>query len=148
MKTKIIGLIIALIVATGCGTGVKTGTGKKIGQVIQIGAHGMMCDTYEGKLVRGGFNTGSGVAGGTFEFTVLDEGMFKRLEKAMELQQEIEVDYRSAAFSGVCTTESGHYVTGFRVLNETTPTVVVKPLEVSEKERKRAELQKQLDELK
>ena len=80
-----------VVLLAGCGHGINSGTGKKIGQVIQLGQHGMICKTYEGKLVRGGFNTGSGVAGGVFEFTVDSPELFTLLNIAMEKQQEASI---------------------------------------------------------
>lgn len=111
--------ILGCLVLFGCGHGIKSGTGKKIGQVLQIGQHGMFCSTYEGKLARGGLNAGSGAVGGIFEFTVDSEALFTRLNEAMEKQQEIEISYVKVTLAGLCTSESDHFVTGFRVLQET-----------------------------
>jgi len=139
------------IMLSAYGHGIDSGDGKKIGQVIQLGKHGMLCSTYEGKLVRGGMNTGSGVLGGVFDFTVEGDDLYSRLNKAMEAQQEIEITYHKVSFSGPCTSESDHFVRGFRVISDTAPTVQVKPSDAasatpnpSEKERK---LQKLLHEL-
>lgn len=139
-------VVIGCLLLTSCGHGIQSGTGKKIGQVIQIGKHGMFCGTYEGKLVRGGFNTGSGVSGGVFNFTVDSEPLFTLLTQAMEKQQEIEIEYTKVSFSGPCTSESDHFVTRFRVVSETNPTVTVRQ-PGDEREQRRKELQKQLDEL-
>jgi hypothetical protein len=125
----------------GCGYGIKSGDGKKIGQVVKMGQYGMVCDTYEGELVRGGFNGGSGVNGSAFHFSVKDEALYKRLLKVMEDQQEIEVTYTKSNFSGPCSGDAGVWVTDFRVLS-----MPSRPDE-SEKERKRQELLKQLKEL-
>jgi hypothetical protein len=140
-------LMIGMMFLVGCGHGIDSGDGKKIGQVIQMGRHGWMCPTYEGSIVRGGFNTGSGVAGGTFYFTVEDPKLVERLFKAMEQQQEIEVTYKKVSFSGPCTCESDHFVTSFEVLKDTTPSVTVNPAAVDPKEAKRKELMQQLQEL-
>jgi hypothetical protein len=121
----------------GCGYGIKSGDGKKIGQVVKMGQYGMICDTYEGELVRGGFNGGSGVNGTAFHFSVKDEALYKRLLEVMEGQQEIEVTYTKSNFSGLCSGDAGVWVTDFRVL-----TVPVRPAD--DKERKRQELLKQL----
>ncbi len=146
MFSKALYIIALSSLLVGCGHGINSGTGKKIGQVIQIGQHGMFCSTYEGKLVRGGFNTGSGVSGGVFDFTVDSDALFMSLNHAMEAQQEIEITYTKVTFSGPCTAESDHFVTAFRVISETTPTVTVKP-PADEKEKKRQELIKQLKDL-
>lgn len=143
MKNSLYALALVSVFLSGCGHGLQSGTGKKIGQVIQIGQHGLLCKTYEGKLVRGGFNTGSGVSGGVFEFTVDDHSMFAELQKAMESQEEIEVTYQKVSFSGPCTSESDHFVTGFRKLADTSPSVSIRP-SLSEKEQKRRALMEQL----
>jgi hypothetical protein len=147
---KLIGtgsVLITALLLSACGHGIDSGTGKKIGQVIQLGKHGLLnsCQTYEGKMVRGGLNTGSGVQGGVFEFTVEGDDLYNRLQKAMEAQQEIEVSYQKVSMSGACTCESDHFIRDFRVMAETTPTLTVKtpsgnatdiPGTVSDKERK------------
>jgi len=135
--------IATLLSLTACGHGINSGTGKKIGQIIQLGQHGMFCSTYEGRLVRGGFNTGSGVSGGVFEFTVDSASLYEQLMQVMEKQQEIEVTYTKASLTGACTSESDHFVTSFRVITDTTPSVVLKKPE-DEKERRKQELLKEL----
>jgi hypothetical protein len=134
-------LVLMGLFLVGCGYGIKSGDGKKIGQVVKMGQYGMVCDTYEGELVRGGFNGGSGVNGSAFHFSVKDEALYKRLLKVMEDQQEIEVTYTKSNFSGPCSGDAGVWVTDFRVLS-----MPSRPDE-SEKERKRQELLKQLKEL-
>lgn len=131
-------LVVMGLFLIGCGYGIKSGDGKKIGQVVKMGQYGMVCDTYEGELVRGGFNGGSGVNGTAFHFSVKDEALYKRLLKVMEDQQEIEVTYTKSNFSGPCSGDAGVWVTDFRVLSMPT-----RP-DQSEKERQRQELLKQL----
>lgn len=143
---RLLTILTLSVMLVGCGRGFSSGTGKKIGQVIQLGKHGLFCDTYEGRLVRGGFNTGSGVSGRVFDFTVLDETLFRELNIAMEKQQELEISYEQVILSGPCTSESTHFVTHFRVLSETTPGVEIRP-QLSEKDRRKQELLKQLQDL-
>ena len=123
-KQAWIALVLGGLMAVGsvaCGHGIYSGSGKKIGQVLQLGSHGMVCATYEGKLARGGLNGGSGAVGGVFEFTVEGDELFKALIEAMEKQEEIEVTYEKVTFSGPCTSESDHFVKSFRVLQQTLP---------------------------
>lgn len=138
MKKTVVAL--SMLVLAACGTGYDAGNGKKIGQVIQIGKHGLVCGTYEGILARGGLNGGSGAVGQSMEFSVVDQAVYERLVKAMESQQEIEATYSLRGFVGACTAETAKIITDFRVLQET-----VKP--VDEKGRKIQELQEQLQEL-
>lgn len=130
-------MTLVVLMLAGCGTGVSSGNGKKIGQIVKIGEHGMMCRTYEAEMIRGGFNGGSGVNGTPLDFTILDKKLYEQLVKVMEDQQEIELTYQRANFSGPCTSETGIFATGFTVLSPT-------PRPTDEKEQKRQELLRQL----
>lgn len=109
------GLLLVLLV--GCGRGINSGKGQKIGQIVKIAEHGMICTTWEGEIIRGGFNGGSGVNGTVLDFTILDRGLYERLKTAMEQQQEIELFYDKASLTGPCTSETSVFATDFRVLS-------------------------------
>jgi hypothetical protein len=98
--------------------GFSSGSGKKVGQVLQIGEHGVGCSTYEGTIARGGLSGGSGAVAGVLDFTVTDTKVFNALNEAMEKRQEIEVTYNKVVLVGRCYAESNHIVTGFKVLDE------------------------------
>lgn len=132
-------IVILIVLMTGCGYGIRSGEGKKIGQVVKLGEYGMLCKTYEGELVRGGLNNGSGVNGSSFHFSMKSKEMFDKLNKMMEDQQEIEITYQKSNFSGVCSGDAGVWVTDFKVL--------ALPQRPDQKESKRQELLKQLKEL-
>jgi len=133
-------IVLSIIGLSACGGGISSGSGKKIGQVVKMGQYGMICDTYEGELMRGGLTGGTGVNGNSFHFSVKRKKLFDKLSAAMEAQQEIEVSYEKANFSGPCSGEAGVWVTDFRVLSQPD-----RPKD--EREILRRELQKKLKEL-
>jgi len=147
MKETTFGIIavvlIIFMITVGCGHGISSGDGKKIGQVIQMGQHGMVCQTYEGKIVRGGFGNGSGVQGGVFDFTVENPKIIDQLNKAMEDRSEIEITYKKVTFSSVCACESDHFVTEVKVISDPCSSKSA----ADPKEQKRQELLRQLKEL-
>lgn len=118
---KIIILISLLFLSTGCGSGINAGEGKKIGRIVKIGEHGMICPTYEAEIIRGGFSDGSGVNGISLDFSIKDIKLYDELVVAMENQEEIELSYTKQNFSGFCYSETGTIATGFRVLNTNNP---------------------------
>lgn len=120
--TKNIFLSLSLVASSflftmGCGSGFDSGDGKKIGQIVKIGEHGVFCPTYEAEIIRGGFNGGSGVNGLALDFTIKNKKLYHDLVLAMEAQQEIELSYDKRAMSGPCYSETAIVATGFRVLN-------------------------------
>lgn len=110
-------MILGIMYSPGC----SSGSGKKVGQIIQIGEHGVGCSTYEGTIARGGLSGGSGAVGGTLDFTVTDPKVFKDLNDMMEKRQEIEVTYNKVVLVGRCYAESSHIVTGFKMLDDPAP---------------------------
>ncbi len=111
--------MISMFFVGACGSGIDTGEGKKIGQIVKIGQHGMFCSTYEAEIIRGGLNGGSGVNGSSLHFTIKDKKLANQLEKAMEEQQEIELSYKQGKFTGFCYGETNIFATGFKILNKT-----------------------------
>jgi hypothetical protein len=107
----------SLLFISGCGSGCNSGDGKKIGQIVKIGKHGVFCSTYEAELIRGGFNGGSGVNGTALDFTIKDKKLYQALVDSMENQQEIELTYEKRYLSGPCYSETNFIATGFRLLS-------------------------------
>src|SRR5574338_632246 len=109
--------VSSIFLISGCGAGCDAGEGKKIGQVVKIGEHGMFCPTYEAEIIRGGFNGGSGVNGTALDFSIKNRKLYEELITAMENQEEIELSFKKKKFSGPCYSETGTIATGFRILN-------------------------------
>lgn len=95
MKTFAVVLVVMAIVMlafTGC-THVVT-EGSKVGTVIKLSQQGIVCKTWEGELLRGGMQGGSGGFSTTpLHFTVNDSGLLKATQDALEGQYEVDVKY-------------------------------------------------------
>lgn len=109
-----------LIPGCGCGAGISVGEGKKIGQIVKIGKHGLFCSTYEAEIIRGGFNGGSGINGSALNFSIKNKNLAESLMLAMEQQEEIELHYSKRSFSGPCYSETDTIAVGFKILNKKT----------------------------
>ena len=104
MKTIFIA-IIALI-ACGCACRTDPGSGSKRGIIVHVSEQGMIWKTWEATLVRGGFSDGSGVMGGTFEFTIPNTELALKAIKFMENQEEVIIDYHMEGMSSCTRSES------------------------------------------
>lgn len=117
--TKLIAIALSSILfLSGCGSGTSSGKGKKIGQIVKIGHHGLFCGTYEAELIRGGFNGGSGVNGSSLNFTIKNKKLYDQLVISMENQQEIELTYDMRALYGFCYSDTGIIATDFKVVKK------------------------------
>ena len=116
MKKIMLSLGIVSILFTGC---YETGRGEKIGQVVKINeASGFLCKTVEVEIVRGGFNSGSGVNGQSLHFTVENNpGMVNTLKQAMLDGSEVVVTF-SKEFVSICRSDStNNFGTSVKILN-------------------------------
>ncbi len=84
------------------------GSGEKIGSITRLNRMGVFCKTWEGEIIRGGLNTGSGVMGQAFHFTVESDELAKQVERAMNNQQEVRISYRAEGMS-FCRSDSDNY---------------------------------------
>jgi len=86
-------LLVALstILLAGCWD---TGRGEKIGSITRLNRQGVFCQTWEAEIIRGGLNTGSGVMGQAFHFTIENDALAKEVEKYMNSQQEVKITYK------------------------------------------------------
>lgn len=84
------------------------GGGEKVGTITRLNRQGLICKTWEGEIIRGGLNTGSGVMGQAFHFTIEDDGLAKEVEKAMNSQQEVKISYKMEAIT-ICRSDSQNY---------------------------------------
>lgn len=82
------------------------GSGEKIGTITRLSKRGVFCKTWEGEIIRGGLNSGSGVMGQAFHFTIEDEILAKEVEKAMNSQQEVKISYHMEGVTW-CRSDSG-----------------------------------------
>ena len=101
-------LFITLLCLTGCYIHTDPGEGKKIGRIVKFSKQGMLCKTWEGELIRGGLNDGSGSFGSSFHFTVEDSHMASIALDAFENQYEVIIDYRREFISSITRSESSN----------------------------------------
>lgn len=88
---KLLFIFLSVISLTAC---YETKEGEKIGSIVKLAKEGIIFNTWEGQLIRGGLQSGSGSFGAVpFNFTVEDEDTLIRLKKALEDQKEIKVKY-------------------------------------------------------
>lgn len=86
----------------------ETGNGEKVGTITRLNKRGFFCQTWEGEIIRGGLNTGSGVMGAAFHFTIEDQRLVPIVQKMMDTQQEVKIRFRSEAIS-FCRSDSNSY---------------------------------------
>lgn len=97
---RLCGLALALgsaLFLTACGQNYSNGS--RVGVVNKLSHKGLMYKSWEGEMNLGGFRNktdGDGntyVAANTFEFTVLDESVVKRINEAMRTGERVELVY-------------------------------------------------------
>jgi hypothetical protein len=102
--TALIAVFISLLLS-GCWD---MGGGEKIGSITRLQRTGVFCKTWEGEIIRGGLNSGSGVVGNAFHFTVEDDTLAQQVQKAMEAQQEVKITYKQEGVT-LCRSDSHNY---------------------------------------
>lgn len=104
--------VITLLI--GCGVNSQPGDGQKIGQIVKLSKVGIVKETWEGQLIRGGMSGGSGSFGTVpFDFTVDSIILLPKVQAAMSNQTEVIISYRSEfVYSAFRSDSSGHFLTG------------------------------------
>lgn len=99
---------LSLFCLFGCGINNAPGTGEKIGQIVKLKKVGILRDTWEAELIRGGMSGGSGSFGMTpFDFTIESESEIPAIKEYMEKQTEVLIHYRTEGVYGACRSGSG-----------------------------------------
>lgn len=104
---RMIAVIALLVVTAACGVNTSPGEGEKVGQIVKLSKIGLISKTWEGEIVRGGFQSGGGVNGQAFYFTIESEADAARVRGFMEKQTEVRLKYRTEGFYAIRRTESG-----------------------------------------
>ena len=109
MKIVKIAIVVALsLILCSCW---QTATGEKVGTVIKFAQEGAFVNTWEGELIRGGMQGGSGAFSTTpLHFTVEDPALVQKVEEALTGQYEVVVKYRREAwapFRSECNHKNG-----------------------------------------
>ncbi len=108
MKIRTIALaLLALASLTACEINTSPGDGEKVGQIVKLSKVGMFSKTWEGQIVRGGFQGGGGVNGQAFDFTVESDSLAAEVAGFMEHQTEVKINYRSEGIYAMTRSESG-----------------------------------------
>jgi len=119
MKVAFICVLIFVTLLFGCVGGCQhyqtriVGNGTKVGTVIKLAQEGFLqsCKTWEGELIRGGMNNGSGAfSTKPLYFTVNDPGLLREVQAALDGQYEVEVTYIQFYGPMFCASENeGNY---------------------------------------
>ncbi len=114
MKNLALAAVLTLLV--GCGVNGSPGTGEKVGQIVKLNKQGMIRETWEAELIRGGMNSGSGSFGTTpFDFTIENDDQAKEIARYLQNQQEVIITYRmEGIYSPFRTDSGGHFLVSVR----------------------------------
>lgn len=100
---------IAMFALSGC---LQDSAGEKAGSITRLSKDGWMplCKTWEGEIIRGGLNNGSGAFGAAFHFTI-SGSLVDEVKKALETQKEVKIHYHHEKFIllGSCSSKSDGY---------------------------------------
>lgn len=110
MKKLFLFTLMAFAIFSGCYYNGQAGSGQKIGTIVKVSQEGVLFNTFEAQLIRGGMNGGSGAFGvQPFDFTIEDPTLLKACEGYMQSNVEVVVTYRKPVIGGCGTTESGAF---------------------------------------
>lgn len=111
-------LILGLLCLCAC-TLQRPKTGQKIGHIVKMGNEGWINQTYEGELIRGSMQDGSGSFGKSFQFTIPSQKYYWVALDALENNKEVVIYYRVPTFTWMWQSEHypPHFVTHIEVKN-------------------------------
>jgi hypothetical protein len=102
---RIISVILLASASLSLSSCYEVGTGEKNGTITKFAKTGFFCKTWEAEIQRGGLNSGSGVIGAPFDFTVEDPSLVQKVQDAIDSQREVRIHYRSE-FNSFCRSDS------------------------------------------
>lgn len=113
---KKIAIIGSIVVLTACGD---TGGGEKVGSITKLAQQGLLCKTWEGQIIRGGFQNGSGASGAAFDFTIDNNPeLVKKVEHLLNTQQEVKLTYRTEFVTWCRSDSRNHFLTDIEALGQ------------------------------
>lgn len=86
-------LILVLLILTGCHIQTNPGSGMKVGKIVKLSKEGLFSKTWEGELIRGGLNDGSGSFGNSFHFTIEEDSLAHKAMEYMDADCEVTIYY-------------------------------------------------------
>lgn len=115
VEVLIVAIIVCILAAIAApvflGINFAPGEGEKVGQIVKLAKTGMIRQTWEAEIVRGGFQGGGGVNGQAFDFTVEGDTLAARLRALMEKQAEVRITYRTEGiYSPLRSASAGHFL--------------------------------------
>lgn len=118
MIKKLIAAMCVLSLA-GC---LQTATGEKVGVIMKIVQNSTLgfCKTWEGEIVRGGYNVGAGATGASFDFTIEDPALVPKLQDAMDHGYQVKLHYEHEALTFCRSNAGGDFLTSFEIVNKPT----------------------------
>lgn len=120
MKKQLLTVITTMLLTlllTGCGS---YANGEKVGTIVKLEEkkHKLLFVTYEGELIRGGLNNGSGVMGQSFDFTISNPALLPIANVAMADNKEIKVKYHSDYFAPISSgNKNNNFVDSIEIIN-------------------------------
>ena len=114
-KTNIIIALAFAALLTGCGfRGSDTGTSQKVGVIVRVSKVGMISETWEAQLIRGGLTDGSGAIGTVpFDFTVESYALAQKTKEYMEAGTEVKITYHTEMiYSSFRSSSGGDFLIG------------------------------------
>lgn len=108
--------LLSLLTLSACYT---TQDGEKVGTITKLSKQGIIFNTWEGQIIRGGLNGGSGGFGSSFEFTVEDMTVLAKMQLAMENQKEVKIHYHKEAICMFWRSETSgcYFIDSVQTLN-------------------------------
>lgn len=93
--------------------------GKKVGSIVKLAKEGLFYKTWEGELIRGRLNDGSGSFGSIFLFVIEDIKLVEKAMYAMENNKEVIIYYHCETMSSLSRSEHDypHFVDNIQIIN-------------------------------
>lgn len=113
MKKTAVLAITASLMLSGCGD---TGGGEKNGTITKLAVSGIFCKTNEMEIVRGGFNSGTGANGASFDVTIEDPKLLAIAREAIKTGAEVQITYRTELVTFCRSDSSDHFLTGIKII--------------------------------
>lgn len=107
-------IVLASLLVAGCW---ETENGQKSGVLVKVTKQGMYWGTYEGELVRGGFDDGSGANGKAFDFSfgAFESSLVKQAREYMQKGHPVTIYYKCEAW--VASWRGGHNCFVYKIIN-------------------------------
>lgn len=86
--------------------------GDRAGQVVKLSRKGFIFKTYEGELATLARGQAGTMLSNSFQFTVKDEAVAKKIQEAMNAGKQVNLHYDQAFFKFPWEGETKYFITG------------------------------------